>query len=124
MVLLLRRKTIRNFSDGTQVALYYNDRIDRYFSIPVREPVAADRDPIGVNESFECDSNFDHLQLLAEDLTASPLKFADGSELPVDRDTANKVLMLYTQLNESNQQKFLENIDNRAAFDKFLTLIK
>lgn len=129
MVLLLRRKTIRNFSDGTAVALYYNDRIDRYFSIPIREPhtlgkVDPTTDPIQVGEEFECESNFDHLQLIAEDLTAAPMRFADGSELSVDRETANRVLMMYTQLNESNKLKFLENIDSREAFDKIIAFIQ
>lgn len=33
-ILILRRKTVRMFPGGTMVALYYNDRLDQYFSIP------------------------------------------------------------------------------------------
>ena len=33
-VLLLKRKAIRLYPDGTKIALYYNDRIKRVFSIP------------------------------------------------------------------------------------------
>ena len=33
-VLLLKRKAIRLYPDGAKVALYYNDKIDKYFSLP------------------------------------------------------------------------------------------
>lgn len=34
VVLLLKRKSIRKYPDGVTVALYYNDRLKRYISIP------------------------------------------------------------------------------------------
>lgn len=33
-ILILRRKSVRQFPDHTMVALYYNDKLDQYFSIP------------------------------------------------------------------------------------------
>lgn len=33
-ILILRRQSVRQFPDHTMVALYYNDKLDQYFSIP------------------------------------------------------------------------------------------
>lgn len=33
-VLIMRRKSIRQFPDGQRVALYYVDKIDKYVTVP------------------------------------------------------------------------------------------
>lgn len=38
-VLVLRRKAIRLYPDGTKVALYYNQKLDKHFSVPYGENV-------------------------------------------------------------------------------------
>jgi hypothetical protein len=37
-VLLLKRKAIRLYPDGTKIALYYNKQINKYFSVPYDTP--------------------------------------------------------------------------------------
>ena len=38
-VLLLKRKAIRLYPDGTKIALYYNKQINKFFSVPYDTPV-------------------------------------------------------------------------------------
>lgn len=33
-VLIMKRKSIRQFSDGQRVALYYVDKLDKYVTVP------------------------------------------------------------------------------------------
>ena len=33
-VLMMRRKSVRQFSDGQRVALYYVDKLDKYVTVP------------------------------------------------------------------------------------------
>lgn len=40
-VLLLKRKAIRLYPDGTKIALYYNKQINKYFSVPYDTPIQA-----------------------------------------------------------------------------------
>jgi len=49
-ILILRRKTVRQFPDGVMVALYYNDKLGLQFSIPygpTQNPVVT---PVGLEE--------------------------------------------------------------------------
>jgi len=41
-ILVLRRKTVRQFPGGLMVALYYNDKLHQYFSIPYGSPQDSD----------------------------------------------------------------------------------
>ena len=36
-VLIMRRKTVRQFPNGQMVALYYIDKLDKYISIPYED---------------------------------------------------------------------------------------
>ena len=40
-VLLLKRKAIRLYPDGTKIALYYNKQINKFFSVPYDTPTGA-----------------------------------------------------------------------------------
>jgi hypothetical protein len=40
-VLLLKRKAIRLYPDGTKIALYYNKQINKFFSVPYDTPVSS-----------------------------------------------------------------------------------
>jgi hypothetical protein len=49
-ILILRRKTVRLFPGGTMVALYYNDKLDQYFSIPYGGDVETTITPASLKE--------------------------------------------------------------------------
>lgn len=55
-ILILRRKTIRQFPNNVMVALYYNDKLGQYFSIPYGGEASDDRaviTPVSLKESEE-----------------------------------------------------------------------
>lgn len=52
-ILILRRKTVRQFPNHTMVALYYNDKLDQYFSIPYGGDVSAVVTPVSLKEAEE-----------------------------------------------------------------------
>lgn len=45
MILILKRKYIRNISNNIRIALYYNDRLKKYFSIPYTSAGSVDISP-------------------------------------------------------------------------------
>ncbi len=52
-ILILRRKTVRQFPNNTMVALYYNDKLDQYFSIPYGGDVENAITPVSLKEAQE-----------------------------------------------------------------------
>lgn len=52
-ILILRRKSVRQFPDGTMVALYYNDKLDQYFSIPYGDDTTSVVTPTTLKEGEE-----------------------------------------------------------------------
>jgi len=53
-ILILRRKTVRQFPNNVMVALYYNDKLGQYFSIPYGGEASDDRaviTPVSLKES-------------------------------------------------------------------------
>jgi hypothetical protein len=38
-VLLLKRKAIRMYQNGTRIALYFNERLNKYFSVPYSDDI-------------------------------------------------------------------------------------
>jgi len=47
-ILILKRKTVRQFPNQTMVALYYNDKLDQYFSIPYGGDAASIVNPVAL----------------------------------------------------------------------------
>jgi len=52
-ILILRRKTVRQFPNNTMVALYFNDKLNQYFSIPYGSGVESVVSPVNVNINEE-----------------------------------------------------------------------
>lgn len=111
-VLILHRKTIRNFSDGTKVALYYSDKINKYFSIPVRDETGMQHaDPVTVSE----------------DVNPQPLTYElDNNEVvTITEDEAHSLYSVYSSLTTENQEAFIENImESPNKFYKILEFSK
>jgi hypothetical protein len=50
-ILILRRKTVRQFPNQTMVALYYNEKLDQYFSIPYGAETSSVVTPVALKEA-------------------------------------------------------------------------
>jgi hypothetical protein len=143
VLLILRRKAIRLFPDGRKVALYYADKLQRYFSVPstgdiVSEDLIVEAAPesspktTGAGNTFQASPTGEHstqvmaaLKGIVANKEPCQVKFRNGSKLKVDMLTAHAILTVYGRLsNPENQVKFdkMLNKDN-AGFMKILDFV-
>lgn len=116
-VLILKRKSIRQFPDGT-VALYYSDVLKKFVSIPFTE--------IGISDITEETKTYDdvksdiikYLKNLDE---SDQIKFEDGSVLLVTQNMAKKVVGVYESLNKTNKQQMLNLLSEDK--DSFIKIV-
>jgi hypothetical protein len=91
-VLVLRRKAVRMYPEGTRVALYYNERLNRYFSVPYSSESLA-KTPIQ-----------------AEEFTTQ-IQHDDGTVSDVTVSNIQMLMDVYQGLNETNKTKFIAMIE-------------
>jgi hypothetical protein len=104
IVLVLKRKSIRLFPDGARVALYYSDKLNRFFSVPYGLQFAS---PLQQNESVELEEAvMDTLHKIVKNKEAKSVKFASGHTRKVDHYTASAITNVHNALNDSNKKKF------------------
>jgi hypothetical protein len=112
IILVIKRKAVRLYPDGTRIALYYNDKMRRYFSVPFGTP---ESDVSGVQaESFI--GELRAMSNLTEDTT---LELQDGSQVELNGSLVNHILYAYDDLEEENKEKFIDLLTSSAeSFDK------
>lgn len=112
-VLVLKRKAIRLYPDGTRVALYWNDLLKKNFSVPYQG-----NDISGFIQAENFDA-LDTLNCIIKEDTCKEFIFESGENKIVDVETANILINVYDSLNEDNKQKFLKMINESVEkFDK------
>ncbi len=104
-VLMLKRKSIRLYPDNTRVALYYNDKLDKYFSIPYGPKVDTAIQAEEIQESV-----MDSLHKIVKEKQADTVKFADGKRAKVDHFTASAIVQVHNALNDENKKKFSDMV--------------
>jgi hypothetical protein len=116
-VLILRRKAVRVYPDNTRVALYYNDKLQRYFSVPFTAhsgvmPVADA--PVEAHESVN-EAVMDTLHKIVKDRQAQTVKFANGKSQKVDGFTASAMVQVHNALNDENKKKYSDMVHKSPA---------
>ena len=107
-VLLLKRKAIRMYPDGTKIALYYNDKLDKYFSLPYGDGVDA---PIQAEEVEVIEEAvMDQLHKIVSAKTGSSVKFGNGVTRKIDHFTASAITQVHNALNDSNKKKLSDMV--------------
>jgi hypothetical protein len=101
IILVIKRKAVRLYPDGTRIALYYNDKMKRYFSVPFGTPEA---DISGV----QAESFIDELRAMSNLTEDTTLELKDGSQVELDVLMANRIVYAYDGLEEDNKQKFVD----------------
>lgn len=104
-VLLLKRKAIRLYPDGTKIALYYNKQINKFFSVPYDTPVDS---TIQAEEVELEESVMDTLHKIVNDKQAQSVKFASGHTRKIDHFTASALTQVHKALNDDNKKKFAD----------------
>jgi hypothetical protein len=105
-VLVLKRKAFRLYPNGMKIALYYNDKLNKYFSIPysteknVDAPIQAEE--VQLEESKEV---MDHIHDIVKEKQARKVKFANGKSTMVDGYTASAIKQVHDAVNDENKAK-------------------
>lgn len=105
--LVLKRQSIRMFDHDTKIALYYNEQLKTYFSVPYSNKTGAVLGPIQ-SESV-CIGN----------LRTGNIQHKDGSVSQIDEESISSLLDIHFNLNETNKLKFEELIEmNQVGLQK------
>lgn len=120
-VLVLKRKAIRFFNNDTKIALYYNDRINKYFSIPYT--TTGDVGSIVQAEEVQLPI-IEKLQMIKESDSSGIITHLDGSKSTIDVETASNILEVYNELNTENKSKINTLIESSTInYNKVLNFI-
>jgi hypothetical protein len=106
-VLVLKRKAIRLYPDGTKIALYHNDRLDKDFAVPY----ATDSQPVIQAEAVDA---MGQLQKIKDSHQHGTVNHKDGSASKVDVQTAHAILTVHKNLNDENKKKFSDMVARSA----------
>lgn len=108
-ILVFRRKSYRLYPNNVKVALYHNDKINKFITVPF-----ADRMSL---ESKEV-SNMEVLKTIVENNSSDYIMFDDLSHIEINVDLAEKLLKLHESLNIENQEKLEKMIsENEESFN-------
>jgi hypothetical protein len=110
-VLVLKRKAIRVYPDGTKIALYYNDKLKRIFTVPYdtmdRISIQAQEEVEQIEEAVDA---IGQLQKIKDTHQHGTVNHKDGSASKVDAQTAHAVLTVHKSLNDVNKKKFSDMV--------------
>lgn len=117
-VLVLKRRAIRLFPNKVKMALYYNQKLDKYFSIPYGPNVSAG--PLQAEETEEeqvtiVEAVMDQLHKIVGKKQANTVKFANGQTRKVDHFTASAITQVHNALNDENKKKFADMVHKSPA---------
>ncbi len=106
-VLVLKRTGIRLYPNGLKVAIYYNQKLDKYFSVPYGQGVDAtiQAEEIELEEAVDVVGK---LQNIKDTHQHGTINHKDGSASKIDVQTAHALLSVHKALNDENKKKFSE----------------
>ena len=107
-VLIMKRKSIRQFPNGQRVALYYVDKIHKYVTVPyvgMQWSVTSMPEEVQTSESVDVIGQLEKIKKNHQDGT---IIHEDGSTSVVSVQTAQAILTLHKSLNEDNKTKYVD----------------
>jgi hypothetical protein len=106
-VLMLKRKAIRLYPNNTKIALYYNQKLNKYFSVPYGAKVDG---PLQAEETV-----MNQLKEMVDNRRSGVIKFANGQAQKVDYHTASAITQVFESVNGDNKNKLLEMVHTSPA---------
>lgn len=91
LVLVIKRKAIRMYPDGTRIALYFNERLNKYFSVPYQYGPGMDA-PIQSEEIEQIDEIGDPAEMYRKSTEAAKAKLQTMKALDRTREYEKKRL--------------------------------
>lgn len=112
IIMVIKRKAVRLYPDGTRIALYYSEKLKRYFSVPFGTPEA---DMSGV----QAESFIDELRSSSNLTEDTMLQLSDGTEVEMTPEMIDEIVYAYDGLEEENKEKFIGLLtSSEESFDK------
>lgn len=102
-VLVLKRKAIRLYPDGTKIALYHNDKTGMMFSVPYNTEM---KPVIQAEQIEEAVDVVGQLKKIKDKHQIATINHKDGSASKIDVQTAHALLTVHNALNDENKKKF------------------
>jgi hypothetical protein len=113
-VLILKRKAIRMYPNKTKIALYYNQKLNKYFSIPYGPNI--DSSPLQAEETeYINEGVMDQLHKIVANKQSNTVKFANGQTQKVDHYTASAITQVHNAVNDENKKKLADMVHKSPA---------
>jgi len=111
-VLVIKRRAVRLYPDGTRVALYFSDKLKRYFTVPFATMSS------GLS-AIQAENFIDELRSSSKLTEQTTLELEDGSQVELDVLMINRIVYAYDGLEEDNKQRFVDLLtSSEESFDK------
>ena len=94
-VLVIKRKAVRLYPDGTRIAMYWSDKLKRVFSVPYGPSID---NPIQAEE---------YIRELVE---SEELLLNDGNIISLNEETKQQIINTYSQLEENSKNLFWQQL--------------
>jgi len=111
-MLVMRRKSIRQFANGQKVALYYIDKINKYVTVPYD----------GIMQLSTEETVFEKINFSFKANETILVEHLDGSTTEVTPSIAKSIIDLHKKVNENNKQKLADMLE--ASSQHFQTIVK
>ena len=99
-VLVIKRKAVRLYPDGTRIAMYWSDKLKRVFSLPYGPAV----DPVVQAEEY-----------VKELIESEELLLNDGNIISLNEETKQQIINTYGQLEEDSKNYFWQQLTESVA---------
>jgi hypothetical protein len=110
VVLVIRRKAVRLYPDGTRIALYWSDKLRKYFSVPYGP---------AFNSPIQAENFIEQLKVIKEEKEEQTVELSDGVLIELDTSMIEHILYAYSKLTEQNREKFVEKLtETEESFKK------
>jgi len=94
-VLVIKRKAVRLYPDGTRIAMYWSDKLKRVFSVPYGSSI----DPVIQAEEY-----------IHELIESEELLLSDGNSVTLNEETKQQIINTYSQLEEDSKKIFWQQL--------------
>jgi hypothetical protein len=95
VVLVIKRKAVRLYPDGTRIAMYWSDKLKRVFSVPYGASID---NPIQAEE---------YIRELVE---SEELLLNDGNIISLNEEAKQQIINTYSQLEEDSKNLFWQQL--------------
>lgn len=100
VILVIKRKAVRLYPDGTRIALYWSDKIKRVFSLPYGPTVQ----PVIQAEEY-----------VQELMESDELLLNDGNKITLSEESKQQIINTYEQLDEESKDYFWQQLTESVS---------